>query len=528
MPIIVSEIKTPLSAKKEEIISQAIKKAGLKNSDVVSSAINKTSLDARHNDDIKLVSSVCLSLSSEKLECQVSEKKGFKYYEEKEPVIVKGKLRQDGRIVVVGFGPAGMMASLILSENGYRPIVLERGASVDERVEAVENFFKNAFLDTTSNVQFGEGGAGTFSDGKLTTRIGDELCSYALKRFAEFGAPNEILTKSNPHIGTDKLRTVVKNIRNRIIDLGGEIRFNTKAEDFITENGRIKSVVTKDDEIKCSAVILAIGHSARDTFETLLKKGVFIEPKPFSVGARIEHKRVEVNKSLYGKNYDNPLLPEGEYKLSYREGERGVYTFCMCPGGYVVPSSSEEETVVTNGMSEFSRDAKNSNSAVVVSVSPDDFGKNALDGVDFARNIEKTAFVLGGKNYRAPAVSVGNFLDKKVGIDNLSVNPSYAIGIEKADFDKLFPSFITDMMRKGLVKFGNKMQCFKDRNALLTAPETRTSSPVRILRNEERTSVSLSNLYPTGEGAGYAGGIMSASVDGIKTAITIMKIYSEE
>lgn len=528
MPIIVSEIKTPLSTKKEEIISLAIKKAGLKTTDIVSSAINKTSLDARHNDDIKLVSSVCLSLSSEKLEQKVSERKGVKYYEEKELVIVKGKLHQEGRIVVVGFGPAGMLASLVLAENGYRPIVLERGASVEERVSAVENFFKNANLDTSSNVQFGEGGAGTFSDGKLTTRIGDELCSYVLKRFAEFGAPEEILTKANPHIGTDKLREVVKNIRNRVIELGGEIRFNTKAEDFIIENDKIKSVVTENDEIKCSAVILAIGHSARDTFSKLLEKGVFIEPKPFSVGARIEHKRIEVNKSLYGKNYENPLLPEGEYKLSYREGDRGVYTFCMCPGGYVVPSSSEEETVVTNGMSEFSRDAENSNAAVVVSVSPDDFGKNALDGVDFARNIEKNAFVLGGKNYRAPAVSVGNFLDKKVGIDNLSVNPSYAIGVEKADFDKLFPPFITDMMRKGLMKFGNKMQCFKDRGALLTAAETRTSSPVRILRTEERTSVSFSNLYPTGEGAGYAGGIMSAAVDGIKTATTIIKIYSEE
>ncbi len=528
MPLIVSEIKTPLTARKEEIISSAIKKAGLKNSDIVSSAINKTSLDARHNNDIKLVSSVCISLSSEEFEKEISEKKNLKYYEEKEPVIVKGKLRQNGRIVVVGFGPAGMMASLILSENGYKPLVLERGASVDERVEAVENFFKNAVLDTSSNVQFGEGGAGTFSDGKLTTRIGDELCSYALKRFAEFGAPEEILTKANPHIGTDKLREVVKNIRNRVTELGGEIRFNTKADDFITENGRIKSVVTENDEIECSAVILAIGHSARDTFRTLLERGVFIEPKPFSVGARIEHKRIEVNKSLYGKNFDNPMLPEGEYKLSYREGERGVYTFCMCPGGYVVPSSSEEETVVTNGMSEFSRDAENSNAAVVVSVSPDDFGKNALDGVDFARNIERNAFVLGGRNYRAPAVSVGNFLDKKVGITDISVNPSYAIGVEKVDFDKLFPPFVTDMMRKGLMKFGNKMQCFKDKNALLTAPETRTSSPVRILRNEERASVSFSNLYPTGEGAGYAGGIMSASVDGIKTAIEIMKIYSEE
>ena len=309
--------------------------------------------------------------------------------------------------------------------------------------------------------------------------------------------------------------------------MDGEIRFNTTAKDFITENGRVKAVVTDNGEIECSSLILAIGHSARDTFEKLLQKGVFLEPKPFSVGARIEHKRIDVNKSLYGKNFDNPLLPQGEYKLSYREGDRGVYTFCMCPGGYVVPSASEEETVVTNGMSEFARDGENSNAAVVVSVTPDDFGKNALDGVDFARRIEKTAFILGGRNYRAPAVSVGNFLDKKTGIDK-GVEPSYSIGVEIADFDKLFPSFVTDMMRKGIYKFGGKMQCFKDRKAVLTAAETRTSSPVRILRNEERTSVSLDNLYPVGEGAGYAGGIMSAAVDGIKTALKIMEIYASE
>lgn len=527
MPIIVSEIKTPLDASFDEIISLAVKKVGINKSEVKDFALHKSSLDARHNDNIKLVHSVFLSLRSDSLEQKIAKKSDCRYFEEKELIVRKGTTKQNGRIVVVGFGPAGLMSSLILAENGYAPIVLERGAPVDERVTAVENFFKNGILDTSTNVQFGEGGAGTFSDGKLTTRIGDELCSYVSKRLVEFGAPEEILTKSNPHIGTDKLREVVKNIRKRIVSLGGEIRFNTTAKDFVTENGRVKAVVTDNGEIECSSLILAIGHSARDTFEKLLQKGVFLEPKPFSVGARIEHKRIEVNKSLYGKNFDNPLLPQGEYRLSYREGDRGVYTFCMCPGGYVVPSASEEETVVTNGMSEFARDGENSNAAVVVSVTPDDFGKNALDGVDFARRIEKTAFILGGRNYRAPAVSVGNFLDKKTGIDK-GVEPSYSIGVEIADFDKLFPPFVTNMMRKGLYKFGGKMQCFKDRKAILTAAETRTSSPVRILRNEERASVSLNNLYPVGEGAGYAGGIMSAAVDGIKTALKIMEIYASE
>lgn len=528
MPIIVSQIITPIKSEKEDIIRIASKRIGVQKSEIAYAEVNKISLDARKQNDIRFVSSVYFRLTSQALEKRICNKKeDLRYIEDSEVSFEKGKLRPDGRIIVAGFGPAGMMAALTLAENGYSPLVLERGASVDERVEAVEKFWKSGILDTNTNVQFGEGGAGTFSDGKLTTRINDPLCSYVLRRFTDMGAPEEILVKAKPHIGTDNLRHVVKNIRERIISLGGEIRFNTAVEDITVSNGMITSVKTKDGFIPAAAVILAVGHSARDTFSMLLKKNVLIEPKAFSVGARIEHRREDVNYSLYGKNAGNPLLPEGEYQLSYRRGDRAAYTFCMCPGGVVVPSASEENSVVVNGMSEFSRDKENSNSALVVSVSPDDFGKNPLDGVDFARKIEQKAYLLGNGGFRAPAVSVGAFLDKKKGLEN-TVNPSYSIGVEAADFDELFPSFVTDMMRDGIRNFSRKMKCFGDGGAVLTGAETRTSSPVRITRNDNRSAVGIANLFPSGEGAGYAGGIMSAAVDGIKSSAAVMKIFSPD
>ncbi len=428
------------------------------------------------------------------------------------------------KVVIAGFGPAGMFAALTLAEYGFEPLVIERGACVDERVQIVNNFWTKAQLDPSTNVQFGEGGAGTFSDGKLTTRIKDPLCRHVLEKLVEFGAPEEILIKAKPHIGTDRLRKVVKNIREKVIELGGKVRFNSVLTDFDTENGKIKSVTINGSEvIPCDALILAIGHSARDTFEMLYNKKIFLEPKPFSVGARIEHKQSDVNRSLYGKHWNNSNLPQGEYQLSYRSGERAVYTFCMCPGGTVVPSSSETETVVTNGMSEFARDGENANSALVVSVSPEDFGGDPLDGVKFAREIERKAYMLAGKNYSAPASTVGSFLEGKGSMHGAEVMPTYAIGVTECNFDGLFPKQVTEMMRIGLNIFSRKMKCFGNRNAVLTAPETRTSSPVRITRNENMTSLSVDGMYPCGEGAGYAGGIMSAAVDGVKCALKIIE-----
>ncbi len=527
MAIIISEIETPIEASKNDIIELAFKKVGISCSDVLKAEIHKTSLDARKHDKIKFVSSIYAELKSEKLETGLCEK--FKNcspaaISKLEPKI--GSQKPDGKIVIAGFGPAGIFAALTLAEYGYKPLIIERGSNVEKRIQKVNNFWENEVLDCECNVQFGEGGAGTFSDGKLTTRIKDPLCRHILEKFVEFGAPEEILVKAKPHIGTDNLRRVVKALREKIISLGGEIRFDTKLSDIEIKNGRLCSVSLGNEKIKTGALILAVGHSARDTFEMLAQKGVFMEPKAFSVGARIEHTQESVNKSLYGKHFDNPLLPQGEYQLSYRTAERAVYTFCMCPGGVVVPSSSELQTVVTNGMSEFLRNKQNANSALVVSVSPDDFGKNIFDGMNFAREIERKAYISGTKGYKAPAVSVGNFLEGKSGITIKNVLPSYSIGIKEADFNEIFPKFIIDTMKVGIEKFSKSMKCFGEKDAILTAPETRTSSPIRITRNETLQSINVENLYPCGEGAGYAGGIMSAAVDGIRIALKIMENFA--
>ncbi len=531
MAVIISGISAPISAEKDELIAAALKKISISRSSVFSADIHKISIDARRQSDIKLAASVYLSLDANK-EAELCRRYSFcsECSDDTEINIPKGIEKQNGRIVIAGFGPAGMFAALLLAENGYAPIVLERGEAVDDRVKRVTDFWNGGELDENCSVQFGEGGAGTFSDGKLTTRINDKRCRYILKRFCEMGAPEEIMFKAKPHIGTDKLRGVVKNIRRRIIECGGEVRFSTVLRSIKTENGVLKTVTAENvrsgvrEEIPVSALVLAIGHSSRDTFEMLLGSGVFLEPKPFSVGVRIEHLQEEVDYSLYGKQAGNPLLPKGEYQLSHRRDGRGVYTFCMCPGGVVVPSQSEKNTVVTNGMSEFLRDGKNANAAVAVSVSPEDFGNHPLDGVKFARSIEKKAYEMTG-SYKAPAVTVGNFLKRKTGLDG-GIEPSYAIGVAEGDLYGIFPNFVTDMLCEGLGVFARKMKCFGNSSAVLTAPETRTSSPVRISRNEEFEAVGIKGLYPCGEGAGYAGGITSAAADGLRIAEKLISRFS--
>ena len=523
MPIIVSQIKCSLDMPKESVIKKAARLAGVHFSNIFSAEIHKTSLDARNQKDIKFVHSVFINLNDADEEKALCENNKYLSYVENSslsPVI--SKYKKTGRVIVTGFGPAGIFCSLILAEHGYKPLILEKGRKVDERVKNVQEFWSQGKLNPQSNVQFGEGGAGTFSDGKLTTRIKDPICRYVLERFVEFGAPEEILTKAKSHIGTDKLRGIIKSIREHIISLGGEIRFENEMLDFRENNGNIKNVLSNDGEIPCSALVLAIGHSARNTFRLLTDKNVFLEPKPFSVGARIEHTQQAVEESLYGKNAGNPLLPKAEYQLSSREKNgRAVYTFCMCPGGTVVPAASEHNGIVTNGMSEFSRSGINANAALVVSVTPKDFGNSPLDGLNFARRIEQKAYQMTG-SYSAPATTVKGFLEHKPDISS-QIAPTYALGVKPIEFRELFPRFITDMMEKGLNDFSKKMHCFGDGNAMLTAPETRTSSPVRITRTEQLNSVSLKNLYPCGEGAGYAGGIMSAAVDGIKVALKIME-----
>lgn len=520
MALLISDIMTSAYSTDDEIIEKALKVAGMKKSECIHAGVYKKSLDARKRNNIHMVSSVWVETENYP---KILPDKTIKV---EKPVFAPkfGEKEKDGEIVVIGFGPAGMFAALALSEYGYKPLVIERGEDAESRIKSVQKFWNEGIFSEKSNVQFGEGGAGTFSDGKLTTRIHDSLCRYVLEKFYECGAPEDILTKAKPHLGTDNLRKIVRNIREKIIANGGRVRFNTALTGIDESCGSVKKIiVNNDEEIKVSAAVFALGHSARDTFSMLYDKGIYIEPKPFSVGARIEHKRISVNESLYGENYPK-ILPEGEYQLSYRVKNRGVYTFCMCPGGFVVPSQSEENTIVTNGMSEYKRNADNSNSALVVSVSPEDSGKGALDGIEFQRIIEKKAYECT-KSYKAPACTVGSFLKHTASLDNMSVAPSYALGVTEVNFDKIFPSFITDMMREGLMNFKGKMKCFGDSGAVLTAPETRTSSPVRITRNENLTSVSADNIYPCGEGAGYAGGIMSAAVDGLRVSLKVMEKY---
>ncbi len=527
--IVVSGIITKLSENTDIAIDKAKKILGVNFDKITDSFIVKTSIDARHRKEPQLVSSVGFSLSEneEKLVLKLNRKDvSFRKNKGILSNITYGKNMLLNRPIIAGFGPAGMFAGLVLAQNGYCPIIFERGEDVDTRVESVESFWKTGKLDVKSNVQFGEGGAGTFSDGKLTTRINDHLCEYVLNEFIKFGAPNEIKKKAKPHIGTDKLRNVIKEIKKEIVKFGGEIYTSSQITDIEIKNNKIQKVFVNKNSVPCSALFLAIGHSARDTFEMLMNKSIMFESKPFSIGVRIEHLQSDINSGLYGKFAGHPMLPQGEYQLSLRQNDRAVYTFCMCPGGSVVAASSEPETVVTNGMSEFLRNKKNANSALVVSVLPNDFGNSPQNAIEFQRKYEKAAFKAGGNNYSAPAQTVGCFLNNKAGLEINKVEPSYPLSVKPCNFNDIFPSYISSMMRDGLMSFGSKIKGFDASDAVLTGIETRTSSPVRILRNQNGESVSVKGLYPCGEGAGYAGGIISAAVDGIKSAISFMENYA--
>lgn len=527
MAIYINNIITELEDSNEVAIEKALKKIKCKKTEILSVHLVKKSVDARHRHAIKFTNTVSIRLQEdEESACEKIAEKDVVYKKNIELNLIKGKEKLSSRPVIVGFGPAGMFAGLILAQNGYCPIIIERGDAVDIRVEKVEQFWKKSQLDENTNVQFGEGGAGTFSDGKLTTRINDERCHYILKELVRLGAPEEILHSAKPHIGTDKLRTVVKNIRNEIGLLGGEVRFLSKMDDIITKNGKLTGIVANGSEIQTDTLILCTGHSARDTFSMLYERGVFIETKAFSVGVRIEHLQSEIDKSLYGDFAGHPNLPVGEYQLSHHAKEKSVYSFCMCPGGVVVASSSEPETVVTNGMSYFARNGKNANSALVVSVDANDYGKNPLDGIAFQQKLEKLAFVHGGKNYKAPAQTVDCFLAKKTGINLGRITPSFSNGVTPVNFSQLLPTQITNMLRVGLQTFEKKIAGFSNADSIMTGIETRTSSPIRITRNEALQSINVAGMYPCGEGAGYAGGIMSAAVDGIRVAQVLIEKYA--
>ena len=424
--------------------------------------------------------------------------------------------------LVVGMGPAGLFAALLLAEEGYSPIIIDRGDDVHARARLTEAFRLGGALDTESNIQFGAGGAGTFSDGKLVTRVGDPLCDYVLSRLVEFGAPEEILWRAKPHVGTDILREVVGAVLARIEALGGRVLYRTRLDDFTVLSDGVLAHTTGGD-IKAGLLVLAIGHSARDTFEMILDKGMAVEPKPISVGVRIEHLREDIDRALYGEQAGHPALGPAEYTLSDTKGERGVYTFCMCPGGEVVAAASEEGGVVVNGMSYHARDGKNSNAAVLVGVTPTDVGGGIREMIAFQRSLERAAYLAGGGDYRAPIETVGDFLANGQGTEPTRVAPTYGGGrVSLCDLHRILPPFVSKTLAVGLCSFEKKLAGFSAPHALLTGVETRTSSPLRILRGEARTAIRFDRIYPVGEGAGYAGGITSAALDGLRTALAVM------
>ena len=530
----IHQIKLEINEPKENIPQKIIRKTGLTGAEITDWKIVRESLDSRDKSRIMWVYSVDFNIryagtEEKSLPAKVVKRleaagvSHVKKYEYKVPCPDPGTYdpQKNDRPVVVGFGPCGIFCALILAQAGLRPVVIERGRDSRNRTEDVERFWNEGILDCESNVQFGEGGAGTFSDGKLTTGIKDFRIRKVLEEFHKHGAPKEILYYSKPHVGTDNLSKMVASIRSEIRKLGGEVRFSNKLVNVKTDNGEICGAVVESDSgeyvIETNNIVLAIGHSARDTFLMLQNRNIAMEQKSFSVGARIEHSQEMINKSQYGKAYKK--LPAADYKMAvHLESGRGVYTFCMCPGGRVVESASEDGGVVTNGMSYFARDGKNANSALLVNVTPSDFKTDdPLAGMYFQREIEQRAFEVGGKNYNAPCQRVGDFLGTESN-GEYTVEPTYKPNVTWVNLDEVFPKFITDSMREGIVLMDNKLHGFADNGAVITGPETRSSSPVRIIRDKKTMQSNIKGLYPCGEGAGYAGGIMSAAVDGIKTA----------
>jgi uncharacterized FAD-dependent dehydrogenase len=442
------------------------------------------------------------------------------------PTATKGLSKK--RPIVVGTGPSGIFCGLVLAKAGLNPLIIERGRDVDSRVKDVDLFFSSGKLNTESNVQYGEGGAGTFSDGKLNTLIKNPRTKYIFDQFIQYGAPGEIAWNAKPHIGTDKLIEVVKNMRKDIIDHGGEILFDTCLTDIKIDDGAIvAAVLNGNKEVLTDDLIVATGHSARDTYKMLYERGLEIKAKPFSIGLRIEHRAEDINKARYHSFYQHQRLPVATYKLvAHNSEKRSVYTFCTCPGGYVVASASEKNGVVVNGMSEYAQDGENSNSALMVNVNPEDFGSDhPLAGIDFQRKWEQLAFVEGGGNYCAPAQRVGDFIGKKESGEN-KVTPSYRPGVRFTSLDKCLPDYVTQSIKEALRVLGQKIKGFDDPDAILTGVETRSSSPVKLIRNDN-LQANIAGIYPTGEGAGYAGGIVSSAVDGLKVAEAVIQKYRE-
>jgi len=505
-----------------------LQRLGIAKEDLLRWQVHKRSVDARRKGAIKLVYSVMATVRDEENvlknksgDSQIRKAPDLRY---QAPAMIPKK--QDARPVIVGTGPAGLFAGLILAEAGLQPLLLERGKKVRERSRDTFGFWRGGQLNPESNVQFGEGGAGTFSDGKLYTRIKDDhnRDRKVLQEFVQAGAQEEILWEARPHIGTLKLVKIVEAIRKKIIQLGGEYRFQSRVVDLIVEDGSLQGfLLASGERVAAEFGILAVGHSARKTFEMLARRGVSLAPKPFSVGVRIEHPQPLIDSSQYGKSAGHPQLGAAEYQLVHHTSlGRSVYSFCMCPGGTVLAASSEPGMVVTNGMSQHSRQERNANSALVVEVTPKDFPDSPLGGIRFQQHWEREAFIQGGGNYFAPVQRLEDFLVGRKTARIGTVVPSYQPGVRSADLHKVLPAYVAASLKEALPAFQHKVSGFILPDAVLTGVETRTSSPVRILRREDLQSVNVEGLYPAGEGSGYAGGILSSAVDGIKAAERIL------
>ncbi len=537
------ELKIDIEKSGDTVKGELCRRLGLREDVLKNFRILRESLDARDKGALKRTYTVAFALGNPGAEAALLKKKGKlrldeylppEPYDFCEKIKAAGKVFDGARPVIAGFGPCGIFAALILAEAGLRPIVLERGQAVEQRVLDVERFWSEGVLNPESNVQFGEGGAGTFSDGKLTTRIRDPRIAKVLEEMVAAGAPEDISYKQKAHIGTDILRTMVVTLRKRIESLGGEVRFGARLTDILTETfgdgQRLTGVQVNEKEvIPADALILALGHSARDTFRMLNRAGLSMEQKPFSMGVRIEHLQSAVTRAQYGP-HGGKLTGPADYQLSCRTPEgRGVYTFCMCPGGHVVASASQECGLVTNGMSYRARDGENANSALLVDVRTEDFaGDHPLAGMELQEKYERLAFQVGGSNYKAPAQRAGDFLRSDSGTKKPGQSvpaPTYRPEVTWTEIEKCLPEFITESLRWAIPVLGRKMRGFDDPDAILTAIESRSSSPVRLLRDRESFMSSIAGIYPGGEGAGYAGGIMSAAVDGIRIAEKVIERY---
>jgi uncharacterized protein len=527
-----SEIRLPLDHSEEELRTAILEELGIAPRDLIRYSVFRRSFDARKRGAIALIYQLDVETprEAEILRRMRENPRVFPMPDTSYHFVARAPRAPHVRPIVIGVGPCGLFAGLLLAEMGFRPIILERGKQVRERTVDTFGLWRQGRLDPESNVQFGEGGAGTFSDGKLYSQIRDpeHRGRKVLTEFVEAGAPPEILYVNRPHIGTFRLVKMVEGMRAKIQSLGGEIRFKSRVEDLVIEKGKIRGVVLADGErLAADRVVLAVGHSARDTFEMLYRRGVHVEAKPFSIGFRIEHPQSLIDRCRFGKQAGHPLLGAADYKLVHhcRNG-RSVYSFCMCPGGTVVAAASEPGGVVTNGMSQYSRDERNANSGIVVGITPDDYPGSPLAGIELQRHWERRAFELGGGTYEAPGQLVGDFLAGRLSTVFGSVLPSYQPGVRLGDLSTALPDYAIAAIREALPAFDQQIKGFAMPDAVLTGVETRTSSPVRITRNESFQSLNVEGLYPAGEGAGYAGGILSAGVDGIKVAEAVAKSFA--